>query len=96
MPGSRAAHREVEAGSQRRLGTHNGLTPRSIKEPGCRPMTALGGERTWVQQKDQECGAGRRDKRRNLAGGRGVQRPGGRHTALGEEGGSGCDREVRQ
>ena len=44
----------------------------------------------------QACGAGHRDKRRKLVGGRCGRRPGGRRSAPRKEVGSSCGREVLQ
>ena len=46
-----------------------------------------------MRQQTQARGAGRRDERRRLAGGRCRQRPGGWYFALGKEVGSGYKRE---
>ena len=76
--------------------------PEAVKPPGDdRGLGAYQGqkrgvERTREQQHTQARGAGRRDEQQNLEGGGCGRHPYGRRSALGEEVGTGCDRDILQ
>ena len=70
--------------------------PGAVRYLGAGQGRQRGGEQTWERHQDQARGVGCRDEQKNLASGGCGWCLVGRSSSLGEEVGSGCEREVRR